>query len=81
MTEFGRLLTDQRMARGVTQYRLAVRVDCHPSSIQRIERGTRVPSRDFMERIIAALSLDTREGNAFRLAAGFAPVSTKGVRT
>jgi predicted transcriptional regulator len=80
MTEFGPLLAEYRKAHGISQYRLAAWVDCCPSSIQRIEVRKRFPSRHFMERIIAALSLDTREANVFRLAAGFAPVHTKGVR-
>jgi transcriptional regulator with XRE-family HTH domain len=80
MTEFGPLLAEYRKAHGISQFKLAAWMDCHHTHISRIETGSRHPSRRLTERLVGVLSLNTREANIFRLAAGFAPVHTKGVR-
>jgi transcriptional regulator with XRE-family HTH domain len=80
MSDFGPVLADYRKTYGVSQYRLAERMDCCHSYISRVETGQREPSREFIERLVEVLGLTLHEGNVFRLAAGFAPVYTKGVR-
>ena len=79
-SEFARVLADYRKARGISQYRLAERVDCVPSTLSRLEMGHRSPSRQFVERLVEALRLPPREANLLRVSAGFAPVYSKGQR-
>jgi transcriptional regulator with XRE-family HTH domain len=79
MNEFGALMAAYRSRLGVSQYRLALQSNIHRTFICRLENGQRNPSRKMTEKLVAALSLNTREANIFRTTAGYAPVHTRGV--
>ncbi len=54
--EIGKMITDARIARNITQAALAERVGTRQPSIARIEKGGLLPSLSFLERIAQALN-------------------------
>ena len=73
MTEFGQLLKSLRERRGVSQSKLAERADFDHSYVSRLEGGARMPTRDAVDRLGAALALGESERDALLAAAGFLP--------
>jgi transcriptional regulator with XRE-family HTH domain len=65
MTDLRQLLAmnikARRSARGLSQFRLADRVDTTANYIAAIEAGRRFPSVEMLERIASALEIDTPE--------------------
>src|SRR5918912_3263064 len=57
----GRWLKRRRRSLNLTQDALAERVGCAPSMLQKIEQGTRRPSRDLAERLVDALGVPPHE--------------------
>ncbi len=73
MTEFGQLLKALRERRGVSQSKLAERADFDHSYVSRLEGGARMPTRDAVDRLGAALGLGLSERDSLLAAAGFLP--------
>jgi len=73
MTEFGQLLKALRERRGVSQSKLAERAEFDHSYVSRLEGGARMPTRDAVDRLGAALGLGESERDALLAAAGFLP--------
>ncbi|HEU0115246.1 MAG TPA: helix-turn-helix transcriptional regulator [Thermomicrobiales bacterium] len=71
--EFGPLLTELRLARGMAQRALAVTSDADASTISRIEKGERGVSRELVERLADALAATPEERLRLLRAAGFLP--------
>ncbi|MCC6312410.1 MAG: helix-turn-helix domain-containing protein [Thermomicrobiales bacterium] len=71
--EFGVQLKAQREARRVSQSKLAERADFDHSYVSRLESGARMPTRDAVERLAAALVLSAAEEDGMLAAAGFLP--------
>jgi transcriptional regulator with XRE-family HTH domain len=59
--ELGKKIAVQRRATGLTQARLAEKIDVQPETISRIETGKRTASLDLMARIADALDLELHE--------------------
>jgi transcriptional regulator with XRE-family HTH domain len=75
MTDFASVLKRQREGTGLSQSALARLVEVDPSYISRLENRQRKPaSREFVERLAAALGVGTIEKNELLLASEFAPV-------
>jgi len=72
---FGELLTNLRTIRGFSQGELARRSNLDPSSISRLEAGTRVPERDTVIRLAAALALPIPDRDRLLAAAGFRSIA------
>jgi transcriptional regulator with XRE-family HTH domain len=71
--EFGVLLKTQREARRVSQSKLAERAEFDHSYVSRLESGSRMPTREAVERLARALALSHAEEDALLAAAGFLP--------
>jgi len=71
--EFGAQLKMMREARRVSQSKLAERADFDHSYVSRLESGARMPTRDAVERLAAALQVSQAEEDALLAAAGFLP--------
>jgi transcriptional regulator with XRE-family HTH domain len=71
--EFGGLLKRCREARGVSQSKLAERAGFDHSYVSRLESGARTPTRDAVDRLGEALTLNQVERDALLAAAGFLP--------
>jgi transcriptional regulator with XRE-family HTH domain len=71
--EFGMLLKTQREARRVSQSKLAERAEFDHSYVSRLESGSRMPTREAVERLARALALSHPEEDALLAAAGFLP--------
>jgi transcriptional regulator with XRE-family HTH domain len=71
--EFGVQLKTLREARRVSQSKLAERADFDHSYVSRLESGARMPTRDAVERLAAALQASQGEEDALLAAAGFLP--------
>ncbi|HEU5434030.1 MAG TPA: helix-turn-helix transcriptional regulator [Thermomicrobiales bacterium] len=71
--EFGVLLKTQREARRVSQSKLAERAEFDHSYVSRLESGSRMPTREAVERLARALTLSHVEEDALLAAAGFLP--------
>lgn len=71
-TRFGQLLHEYRQRSGLSQKALAEKVGYHPSYINRLERGTRTPPRQYgtIQDLATALDLTQEEINALLAAAG-----------
>lgn len=54
--EIGKMITDARIAKNMTQSRLAKLVGTKQPSIARIEKGTSLPSLSFLEKIARAFN-------------------------
>jgi transcriptional regulator with XRE-family HTH domain len=74
-TEFAILLMREREAKGLTRIELARDADIDPTSVYRLETGSRKPSRDTAMKLASALGLSETRRDALLTAAGFAPVS------
>ena len=59
--ELGQRIAIQRRAFGLTQARLAEKIDVQPETISRIETGKRTASLDLVARIADALDLELHE--------------------
>jgi transcriptional regulator with XRE-family HTH domain len=59
--ELGQKIAVQRRAVGLTQARLAEKIDVQPETISRVETGKRTASLDLLERIADALDLELHE--------------------
>lgn len=71
--EFGVQLKGLREARRVSQSKLAERADFDHSYVSRLESGARMPTRDAVERLAAALEVSGAEQDGLLAAAGFLP--------
>src|SRR6478752_4219675 len=71
--DFGLLLKKCREARSVSQSKLAERAGFDHSYVSRLESGARTPTRDAVDRLGEALSLDQLERDAMLASAGFLP--------
>ncbi|MEZ4496807.1 MAG: helix-turn-helix transcriptional regulator [Thermomicrobiales bacterium] len=71
--DFGALLKRCREARHVSQSKLAERAGFDHSYVSRLESGARTPTRDAVDRLGEALTLDQVERDALLAAAGFLP--------
>ncbi len=56
--EFARLLREHRLARGISQERLAESANIHPTHVGLIERGRRNPSLEVAHKLATALGLE-----------------------
>lgn len=77
MTTFAAELHRLLSASGLSQYQLARRTRYDHSYISRLLSGARLPSRETVERLAAALGLDPAEHSRLLAAAGFAPTSVE----
>jgi transcriptional regulator with XRE-family HTH domain len=71
--EFGVQLKSLREARRVSQSKLAERADFDHSYVSRLESGARMPTREAVERLAAAMMLAQIEEDALLASAGFLP--------
>ena len=71
--QFGSLLKRLREQRRVSQSKLAERAEFDHSYVSRLESGTRMPTREAVDRLSEALGLSRPEQDALRAAAGFLP--------
>lgn len=71
--EFGVRLKGYREGRRVSQSKLAERAEFDHSYVSRLESGSRMPTRDAVERLAAALALTQPEQDGLLAAAGFLP--------
>ena len=71
--DFGGLLKTMREGRRVSQSKLAEHADFDHSYVSRLESGARMPTRDAVERLAAALTLSQTEEDGLLAAAGFLP--------
>lgn len=71
--EFGLLLKRCRETRSVSQSKLAERAGFDHSYVSRLESGARTPTRDAVDRLGEALSLDQIERDSMLASAGFLP--------
>lgn len=71
--QFGILLKRMREQRRVSQSKLAERAEFDHSYVSRLESGTRMPTRDAVDRLSEALGLSRPEQDSLRAAAGFLP--------
>lgn len=74
---YGALQAAWRRRRGFSQLQLALAAECSQRHIGFLELGRAKPSRTMVMRLVAALDLPLRDGNAMLLAAGFAPAWTE----
>ncbi|MDY7039551.1 MAG: helix-turn-helix transcriptional regulator [Chloroflexota bacterium] len=75
-TQFGELLREYRRRGKLSQKALAEKVGYHPSYVNRLERGTRMPPRqyDTIQKLATALNLTQEETNTLLATAGLEPV-------
>jgi len=71
--DFGGLLKRCREMRSVSQSKLAERAGFDHSYVSRLESGARTPTRDAVDRLGEALTLNQIERDAMLAAAGFLP--------
>ncbi len=74
LSPFGARLREWRKRRGFSQLDLAIEASTTPRHVSFIETGRSRPGRDLVQRLIDALQLPLREGNALLIAAGLEPV-------
>lgn len=65
-TAFGALLRQHRIVAGLTQEALAERAGLSVYGIQKLERGTTHPYRHTVERLVAALQLESADAEELR---------------
>jgi transcriptional regulator with XRE-family HTH domain len=70
-TEFGRLLAAYREALGWTKTQLAERAGLDPSSVSRLEGGSRTPERSTIDTLAAAMKLTPVERERLLASADF----------
>ena len=75
-TRFGELLREYRRRAGLSQKALAEKAGYHPSYINRLERGRRMPPRQYgtIQELATILQLTQEESNALLATAGLEPV-------
>lgn len=71
--DFGALLKGLRETRRVSQSKLAERAEFDHSYVSRLESGSRMPTREAVERLATALELSQTEQDALLASAGFLP--------
>jgi transcriptional regulator with XRE-family HTH domain len=71
MTEFGRLLIAYREELGWTKTQLAERAGLDPSSVSRLEGGSRTPERSTIDTLAAAMKLTPVERERLLASADF----------
>lgn len=69
---FSSTLAHYRTKAGMSQSKLAKETDIVPSYISRMENGTRMPTREVVERLSYSLNLDATERSRLMFSAGFA---------
>ncbi|HRA47883.1 MAG TPA: helix-turn-helix transcriptional regulator [Thermomicrobiales bacterium] len=72
-TDFGNLLKRLRETNGVSQSKLAERASFDHSYVSRLESGARMPTREAVDRLGTAMSLDPAELDSLLASAGFLP--------
>ena len=72
-TEFGKLLKTLREQHGVSQSKLAERADFDHSYVSRLESGARMPTREAVDRLGQAMSLEDVQLDSLLASAGFLP--------
>jgi transcriptional regulator with XRE-family HTH domain len=72
-TEFGALLKSLREKRSVSQSKLAERAEFDHSYVSRLESGARMPTREAVDRLGAAMGLEQPQLDSLLAAAGFLP--------
>lgn len=72
-TDFGKLLKTLREQHGVSQSKLAERADFDHSYVSRLESGARMPTREAVDRLGQAMSLDQAQLDSLLASAGFLP--------
>ncbi len=72
-TEFGKLLKTFRERHGVSQSKLAERADFDHSYVSRLESGARMPTREAVDRLGQAMSLEDVQLDSLLASAGFLP--------
>jgi transcriptional regulator with XRE-family HTH domain len=75
-TELGPLLIQYRNERGLAQKEVARQAEIDGSTLSRLENGGRGVSREVLDRIAAALQLDTVDRLSLHVAAGFLDADT-----
>lgn len=70
---FGELLTHYRVSHKISQSKLGKRAGLDRSYICKLENGSRVPSRDTVDKLGEALQLSPEQRNNLLAAAGFLP--------
>lgn len=70
-TELGPLLIQLRTERGLAQKEVARQAEIDGSTLSRLENGGRGVSREVLDRIAAALQLNTLDRLSLHVAAGF----------
>jgi transcriptional regulator with XRE-family HTH domain len=75
-TELGPLLIQYRNERGLAQKEVARQAEIDGSTLSRRENGGRGVSREVLDRIAAALQLDTVDRLSLHVAAGFLDADT-----
>lgn len=73
MTTFSTILAAHRTASGMSQANLSRITGLHPSAICRYESGDRIPSRDAVEALAAALGMNREEQVRLLLSVGYVP--------
>jgi transcriptional regulator with XRE-family HTH domain len=73
MVNAGLLLREWRAVRRMSQLALALEADVSTRYLSCVETGKSQPSREFIMKIAAALSMPLRERNTLMLAVGYAP--------
>lgn len=68
---FGRQLQALREQRHLSQARFAERIDCDHSYVSRIESGSRMPSREFVLRVVDGFLLERGDAAALLASAGY----------
>lgn len=77
-TPFGIALRGVRQRRRLSQSKLSEMLDCDHSYISRLEVGSRFPSREFVERLIAALRIPSDEAAILLSSGGWVPITSAG---
>jgi transcriptional regulator with XRE-family HTH domain len=71
---FGSLLRHWRLARGISQLRLATEAEISGRHLSFLETGRAQPSREMVRLLAGVLDVPLSEQNALLIAAGFAPI-------
>lgn len=71
--DFGGMLKAMRETRRISQSKLAERADFDHSYVSRLESGARMPTREAVERLAAAMTMGQAEEDTLLAAAGFLP--------
>jgi transcriptional regulator with XRE-family HTH domain len=73
--KFGKLLKDYRTRGHLSQWALSVRSGVARSYLQRLEAGGQHPSRDVVEALADAMTLDGYERALLAVSAGYVPLT------